>query len=486
MTSSSENETAAQEVFDPAPFRVGAAGLSTRSSAAAVLEESEETRSDEPMSDAALLQWLEKMLFNDPRRPLALGGSLQASELNSALVQRIATIVEASYTAREADYLSIEVDQEEARGFLLADLAGLPLPAPLDARNLGKRMSTHVFDKKKGLQVKLKAIDKQATDAQRGASALKALSVAAKADADRATLLQKPYDLKVPAGSRWHPKVPKHRPKPLERFVATHGDSLLGRGTAFRTPALAGSTTVETFQRARAQEMEERAFRHETWNPTNSEASHVKAIALERIADINESWCTCSEGNNDNGTPSWLCRARQCYATEALGACDQATGEGSTAYDFLQPMHQHSAVCTCMVCAWSPGGVRITPAVARFKNGQGRLEEHEQRDLLSSSCLKVATAPGPAPAPHLRKEARSCLAAKYAPLRKRARGMRLRAAPEEKWSNVEVQQLMQASRESQEMRMGALRHCVKRMRDAAAAAAARAKHTKHGHRPEKK
>jgi hypothetical protein len=80
-----------------------------------VLEESEETRSNEPMSDAALLQWLEKMLFNDPRRPLALGGSLQTSELNSALVQRIATVVETSYTAREADYLRIEVDHRRRR-----------------------------------------------------------------------------------------------------------------------------------------------------------------------------------------------------------------------------------------------------------------------------------------------------------------------------------------------------------------------------------
>ena len=432
------------------------------------------------MPAAELLLWLERMIFNDRGRPWALGGNLPASALNSALVQRIAAVVETSYTAREDDYLRISVDQEEGRGFLLADLAGLQLPAPLDARSLGKRMFTHVFDKKKGLEVKLKAIEKQATDARRGASALKVLSVTAKADAECTALLQKPYALNVPAGSRWHPPVNKKRPKPLERFVATHADSLLGRGTAFRCPSVAGSTTVESFQKGRAREMEERAFRHETWNPTNEEASHVKALALERIADINESWCTCSEGNNDDGTPSWLCRARQCYSTEALGACEEATGEGSTAYDFLRPVTQHTVVCTDMVCAWSAGGGRMTPAVARFKRGQSRtptvgggggiLEEHEQRDLLSSSCLKVATAPGPEPAPQLRKEARSCLAEKYAHLRKRARGMRLRAAPEQKWSSAEVQQLLQAGKDSQEQTMAAYRHAVECTREAAAAA----------------
>ena len=322
MTSSSDRGVTAPEVLDPAPVRVGAAGPSTRSSAAAAVDEAQESRSDELMPAAELLLWLERMIFNDRGRPWALGGNLPASALNSALVQRIAAVVETSYTAREDDYLRISVDQEEGRGFLLADLAGLQLPAPLDARSLGKRMFTHVFDKKKGLEVKLKAIEKQATDARRGASALKVLSVTAKADAECTALLQKPYALNVPAGSRWHPPVNKKRPKPLERFVATHADSLLGRGTAFRCPSVAGSTTVESFQKGRAREMEERAFRHETWNPTNEEASHVKALALERIADINESWCTCSEGNNDDGTPSWLCRARQCYSTEALGACE--------------------------------------------------------------------------------------------------------------------------------------------------------------------
>jgi hypothetical protein len=300
--------------------------------------------------------------------------------------------------------------------------------------------------------------------------------VTAKEDADRAALLQKPYALNVPAGSRWHPPVNKKRPKPLERFVATHADSLLGRGTSFRPPRLAGSNTVETFQKGRAHEMEERAYRHETWNPTNEEASHVKALALERIADINEAWCTCSEGNNDNGTPSWLCRARQCYATEALGACEQATGE-QTAYDFLSPLASH--VCTDMVCAWSPGGGRMTPHVARYKRGQsmtprvggggGVLEEDEQRDLLSCSCLKIATPPGPEPAPYLRKEARQCMHAKYEHLRKRARGMRLRAAPEETWSSAEVQQLLQASRKSQEQLLAAHRSYAERSREQAAA-----------------
>lgn len=124
--------------------------------------------------------------------------------------------------------MRISVDQEEGRGFLLADLAGLPLPSPLDARNLGKRVYTHLFDKEKGLAVKLKGIDKQETDGRRGASALKLLAITAKADAARTVLLQKAYAVKVPSGSKWHLPISNKGPSPLERWVSTHADDLLG------------------------------------------------------------------------------------------------------------------------------------------------------------------------------------------------------------------------------------------------------------------
>ena len=55
---------------------------------------------------------------------MGLGGTLQTSELNSALLQSLAAVVETSYT--EADYLSISVDQEEGRG--LGEVRSVPPP----------------------------------------------------------------------------------------------------------------------------------------------------------------------------------------------------------------------------------------------------------------------------------------------------------------------------------------------------------------------
>lgn len=84
----------------PPNFCVGAAGQSTRSNSSVVVGDAEDARSEVPMAAAELLSWLEKMLFSNPRGPVGLGGTLQTSELNSALLQRLAAVVQASYKVR--------------------------------------------------------------------------------------------------------------------------------------------------------------------------------------------------------------------------------------------------------------------------------------------------------------------------------------------------------------------------------------------------
>jgi hypothetical protein len=192
--------------------------------------------------------------------------------------------------------------------------------------------------------------------------------------------------------------------------------------------------------------LEERALCNESWAPRSHEDVRLKAVALEMVDIINQSYCTCSEGANDDGTPTWLCCARGCYSTEATGPCDQATDIPVCDMVSMRPLKRaytgrigsRGHFCICMVCAWGPsaGGTRPNPYSARFKTGGGNLlaiPPDEFCESLSCSKLRIVVPPaGSEPAPYLRREARQVLQMEMAPTMERAKERRMLNAPEER------------------------------------------------------
>ena len=154
--------------------------------------------------------------------------------------------------------LGYALDREEAVGYALADALGHPIISPVEARTLGKRANTLAS----ALNAKLAKLRK------RGSSGA----------ADRATLLHSAATLNMAP-------PPPQKPPPAAALPPAPAPSQL----SLRQPM--------------------------NQSPVNAAQAEQSAAAWDSILRDNKI-CSC-----EAGTPSWLCHAFECFATEVVSDC---------------------------------------------------------------------------------------------------------------------------------------------------------------------
>ena len=103
----------------------------------------------------------------------------------------------------------------------------------------------------------------------------------------------------------------------------------------------------------------EREKRERLWRPRGHDQVVSFSRKMARVAAENRDYCcTCEEDSEayDPNVPSWLCRHRDCFATE-IGACEEK-----------RCREPRPGTCDCMFGAFLPRGNHPVARVPRFRS----------------------------------------------------------------------------------------------------------------------
>ena len=155
------------------------------------------------LSSDALRMRLVCMFTGEGERPQASGESGGVPQATNGLILDALEAARSFWKARKNEIRSCcapaKIDQEEIRGYLLADVLGQPVLTPKDARAVGKRAYTQATAATKRLEEQAKTAKEALRAAARaGREELDGARLAAAASAAQAEILAEAYDLKVP------------------------------------------------------------------------------------------------------------------------------------------------------------------------------------------------------------------------------------------------------------------------------------------------